>query len=126
MNYAVKIKSAKKPEKATEPTGKIEIIPALVVNLVENFTLTDEAVFGETEGEAMVSQFTVEREIVEVREEVEVDNKELLLDIIEANLAGLAYEVRVHLCTHGTDTPGPCSSWVVERSTGDVPEVEEE
>ena len=124
MNYAVEIRSVVKPAQVKEQGGKVEIMPALVVNLVENFTLTGEAEFGGVEGDAVVSNFTVEREI-EVREEVEVDNKELLLDIIEANLAGLVYEVRVHLCTHGTDTPGPCSSWVVERNVGDVPEVEE-
>ena len=133
MKYAVKVKSAKKPEKETIPTGKVEILPSLIVDLIENFTLTGEAEFGATEGEAVVSNFTIERE-VEMREEVVegqtvevmVDNKEALLETIEAEVAGLEfYEVVVHLCTHGTDTPGPCSPWVVERSVGDVPEVGE-
>ena len=133
MNYAVEIRSVVKPAQVKEQGGKVEIMPALVVNLVENFTLTGEAEFGGVEGDAVVSNFTIERE-VEMREEVVegqtvevmVDNKEALLETIEAEVAGLEfYEVVVHLCTHGTDTPGPCSPWVVERSVGDVPEVGE-
>ena len=143
MNYAIEVRckneQMKNPPKVPkpEPPSLPDAVKGRMENTADKFeeVLPEQAVFGQliatSQGEILRSAFNVKRQVVgtktvqeeEGEYEVEVDNKEDILDEVEEMLADIeAYEVRCHACYHDEQSRRPCGKWKVERSRGEVPQ----
>ena len=128
MNYAIRIRASSIPKKLEADIKKDFTCP---VSLAKQQVFAEKEITG-----SYRANFNIERKVKgtqkiaatkdEPEHEVEVDNRQDIIETIKEDLKSAAwYRAEIHCCSHDEGINRPCSPWQVIAEKGAVLEEEE-